>query len=167
MKVTALEAPPMSGSIDEHWFVERDGDTWFKFETDAGTEWAGLFSSAGLLPEKTALAFSDGRTVLINAGGDGHVVDVESAELLYQTNVLPLVGAIAVPGQDFIIACNFTGVVALGRAAELWRSPRIASDGIELGSATASALAGRVFRWTDWHDFTLTFEGWRLDVEPL
>ena len=167
MKVTALISPPLSGSITEHWFEERGGDTWFRFETDFGVEWAGLFASAGLVPETCAVDFADGGTVLINAGGSGYVVGVDSAKLIYRPAVVPLVGAIRVPGRDLIIARDFTKVYALGREGELWKSPRIASDGVEFRHSTSNTLFGRAFRWTAWHDFTLSYDGWLLSIGAL
>src|SRR5689334_23026218 len=97
MKVTALTSPPLSGSITEQWFGQVDGDTWFRFETDEGMEWAGLFASDRLIQEPVATEFADGRSVLINARGAGYVVDVEDARLLYRPDIAPLVGAISVP----------------------------------------------------------------------
>src|SRR3954462_3570284 len=112
MRVTHLPSPPVSGSIVEHWF-DGGGGTWFHFETDDGGEWAGLFAGSGLVPENSAVEFADGRTALINAGGEGYVIDVDRAELLYRPEVVPLVGAVSVPGRDFVIARDFTGVHAL------------------------------------------------------
>src|SRR6202521_3566036 len=114
MKIGVLATAPVSGSVAEHWFEESDGDTWFKFQTDDGVEWAGLFRDARLVPEKNAVEFWDGRSVLINAGGAGYVLDISSASLLYKPDVPPLVAAMPVPERDFVIARDFTNVYVLG-----------------------------------------------------
>jgi hypothetical protein len=160
MKIEALATAPASGSVVEHWFEEPDGDAWFKFETDDGVEWAGLFRDARLVPEKNAVEFWDGRAVLINAGGAGYVIDISNASLLDKPDVTPLVAAMAVPERDFVVARDFTNVYVLGREGELWSSQRIASDGVEFRRTTSNALHGRAFRHGEWHNFTLAYEGW-------
>ena len=163
MKVSVLASPPVSGSVVEHW-IEPGGDAWFQFETDDGSEWAGLFRDGKLIPERASVDYGDGRTALVNAGGTAYVVDVPDAALLYKPSLAPLVEAIPVPERGFVIARDFTSLHALGREAELWRSDRVASDGLEFRRTTSNALHGRVWRHEGWHNFTLAYDGWLFSL---
>jgi hypothetical protein len=160
MHIRVLPRPPISGSIREHQFDARGDCTWVEFELDDGTTWAGAFGEGRITKQhRAAVPFADGRTVLVIAGGQGYVVDVERCTLNYRTKCDFWDSALAVPERDFVIAAEFTTATVIGRERELWKSERIALDGIILDSSTPAELRGKVWQVDGWHAFTLRYDG--------
>jgi hypothetical protein len=165
-----LAAPPISGSLPEEHFGRAGGArAWVRFSPTDGEDWAGDFRADGLTPRYGACVFADGRTVLVIAGGRGYVLDARTHRLL-QTVRDDLWNAAAVPDHPFVVAHNETMLFAYGREGELWRSERIALDGIRIDEVTASGLQGRVYlphapSYDDdqWKHFRLTFIGWKYE----
>ena len=160
MKVELLNQPPVSGSIPERWFDGVGACTWVRFEPSTTPTWAGVFGGGDIIRASTVVSFADARHVLVLARGIGYVVDGESGDLRYRTASDLLIGGLTVPDRDFVIACSWTHLFALGTSEELW-SRDIALDGIELVSATPSTLRGEAWQGSAWHEFTLYYDGWR------
>lgn len=167
MRVELCEHAPVSGSAQERRFDAVGSCTWVRFVTDDGDEWAGVFGRGSMVDHVGAVLCGDGRTALIIAGGQGYVVDAHAGTLHHKTACDTLCEAVAVPGRPWAIACDYTGLYAVSPQGELWRSPRLALDGIRLGQATGAAVAGEAWCHDGWRRFSVQFDGWRIDGDVL
>ncbi len=162
MNATALEAPPISGTIDETWFDVHGDATWVRFELDDGTSRAGAFGDGYVLHRRAtgAAALGDGRTAVVLARGRGYVLDAVDREVL---RILPgdtWSSVSAAPGRSFAVISDFNTLVAITRSGEIWRRERVALDGIIFDSADSEALLGKVWQGDGWYAFSLNFDGW-------
>ena len=162
MIVELYEQVPESGTVPERWFDAAGSCAWVRFVDDDGDEWAGVFGRSGFSGHCKAVLCGDGRTALVIADGQGYVVDAQTGELHHKTTCDCLCDAIAVPGREFVIACDFTGLYAVSKQGEVWHSPRVALDGIRLNGATEASVTGEAWWHDEWCSFTLEFDGWRI-----
>ena len=160
VKLTLLPGPPISGSVSEEHFDAFGDCTWVHFDDEVGGCWAGAFGTHRLVDSFTVL-FSDERTALVSAGGQGYLVDLTGRRLLFRTDAI-LVGGITVPDRPFVVVHDWVRLYALGKEGSLWKSHRIAMDGIELLGTTEKTLHGRAWDG-DWHTFTLAYDGWAIE----
>lgn len=171
MLVEVYDEIPQSGSVAERWFDASGDCTWVRFADDEMDEWVGVFGNGGFVPNSRAAAiFGDNRTAMVIAGGQGYIVDAVSGDMLHKTAEDRFCDAISVPGRDFVIACDFTDLYAVSKNGVIWRSPRIALDGIKFGSSTEQSLTGECWCGAtdsngadEWGRFTLHFDGWRIE----
>lgn len=162
MHVEILPHPPTSGSIEERWFNARGACTWVRFTEADGHEWAGVFGNGDFTQYRAAVLFNEQQSAFIIAGGQGYALDLGTRRLLYLTPHDYQVGIIAVPGRDLVIAADFTDLFAYSSAGPVWRSGRIALDGVHLARATSTELEGHVWQGDAWYEFRLTLDGWRV-----
>lgn len=162
MTVEIYDQIPLSGTVRERRFDAVGHCTWVRFVPDDLTEWAGVFGNGGIVSHRKAVLFGDERTAMVIAGGQGYIVDAQTGELHLKTDCDCLCDVVAVPGREFVIACDFTDLYAVSKNGVVWRSPQISRDGIEFDSATETSLSGRAWQGDDWHRFTIAFDGWRL-----
>jgi hypothetical protein len=131
--------------------------------------WAGDFRADGINRRVGCCAFADGSTILVIARGRGYVIDLATRALLYAARE-DLWGVVAVPGRDFVLAHSYTDLFGYSRSGELWRSDRIAYDGIGFDEVTTNYVRGMVYlphgaqnEDDEWSPFRLTFDGWRYE----
>lgn len=170
MKVEIYYQIPQSGSVIERRFDASGACTWIRFDNDVTGVWAGVFGNSHLVRHSKAVVFGDDRAAMIIAGGQGYVVDARTGELLHKTKDDCFCDAITVPGRDFVIACDFTDLFAVSAQGVIWRSPRIATDGIKLNVATDQMLSGTCRcgaadgrESVGWASFVLHFDGWCIE----
>lgn len=108
MHIQILNHQPISGTIEERWFDAVGDCLWVRFEDDEGVAWVGVFGKVGFTQVRAAVGFNEGRSAFVIAGGQGYVVDLETRSLRYKTDYDAHVSAIAVPGRDLIITCDYT-----------------------------------------------------------
>lgn len=167
MTVEIYDQIPESGSVPERRFDAVGHCTWVRFVSDDLSEWAGVFGHGGIVGHRKAVMFGDGRTAMVIAGGQGYVVDAQTGELHQKTDCDCFCDAVSVTGREFVIACDFTDLYAISKSGLVWRSPRIACDGITLDSATETALSGQAWQGDGWHPFSLDFDGWHIRGDIL
>lgn len=166
MSLTILSSPPTSGSIPERWYDAHGICTWVRFEPPDQPLWAGVFGNGDISRHSAAILFGRQPLAFVIAGGVGYIVDVSTGQLIHKTERETFVSAICVPDRDFVIACDWTELYAIDRTGEIWRSERIALDGIVLEESSSKTLTGRA--WQDgWHRFELTYEGWKFEQKEL
>ena len=174
MQARILAEPPESGTIPEIAFA-RSGPpvTWVEFTDDAGERWAGVFDIGDPAFAERVVPFAgDPGAVLVLARGRGYVVDLATRTLRYTAARAVLLDAVAVPGRDFVMACDFQHVLAYpsrGDGDALWER-YVSFDGIALGRATAEALTGYVEEETSasdpivvWREFTVRLDDRRVE----
>jgi hypothetical protein len=162
MIVQVYDQIPESGTVKERWFDAVGDCTWVRFVTDDPTEWAGVFGNGDMAKHRKAVLFGDERTAMVIAGGQGYIVDAQTGELHHKTDYDCFCDAVTVPGRQFVIACDFTNLYAVAKGGVVWRSSRIALDGIKLDSATETFLAGQGWEIDGWHPFTLSIDDWHV-----
>jgi len=169
MNAEILAEPPVSGSIPERWYDATGDCVWVRFDdgdNGEGGAWAGVFGSSRLTGRASVTLFGGGPWALVIAGGRGYVVDTRTGELRHRTECDYLVDAIAVPGRDLVVACDFTDLYAYSASALVWRSDRVALDGIEFDPAGPRELRGRVWGGSEWHPFRLDLDRWEFREGP-
>ncbi len=136
MLARILDAPPLSGTIEEHTFHLAGEPVWVLFELDDGTSWAGAFGSDEFrLACAADVAFLQTRPVaFVVAGSRDYLVNYQTRELIDWTDGCSLQeGVLAVQPTETFIAWDdgkLWAVDALGRV--LWKSGRVAWDGLRV-----------------------------------
>jgi hypothetical protein len=162
VKATLLDQPQPNKFPEVHFDVSGLG-TWVHFEDDEYEDWLGVFGRGDIVRERNfVVSFYTGGCALVSAWGRGYVVNVNTRTMVYRTSCDMLVGAVAIPGRDLVIACDWTNLYAYSCTAEVWGSKRIASDGIEFVDASSDTLTGRAYIWSEWQPFTLRFDSWQM-----
>jgi hypothetical protein len=166
MQAQVLSAPPVSGSIPERGYDATGSCVWVRFEDAKGGEWTGVFGASGLTGSASVTLFEDGRSALVIARGQGYIVDTESGELRHKTECDYLVDVLAIPARGLVVACDFTMLLAYSPGGLVWRSARVAVDGIRLESATPEELRGSIWDGNDWQPFRLAIGTWSFREGP-
>ena len=167
MKAKLLSKRPMSGKYKEHWFDAVNDCISVLFEDGEYQDWLGVFGCSDIVQNSVVVPFSVGTAIHVVAGGKGYVVDVNTRSLSYHTPCDWLVDAIAVPGRDLVIGCDYTRLYALSSSEQLWQSDRIALDGIQFLTSAQDHLVGQGWQGiTEWSPFTLHFDEWRIEGPP-
>lgn len=159
MLTRVLVRPPISGSVTERHYNPFGSCTWVQFSPPRGEEWAGVFGNGSLGNYSCAAVFNNEQSVLVGAGGNPYVVNLQLGTLLYQPAV-EIIGAIAVPHQDMVVAYDYCYLYALDSTHLVWESDRVALDGIRLIEATEKMLYGEVWQMDGWYNFTLHLGSW-------
>jgi hypothetical protein len=162
MLTRILSHPPISGSITERHYNPFGSCTWVQFSSPEGEEWAGVFGNGSFGNHSCATVFNDAQSVMIGAGGNSYIVDLQSGALLLQLDIYTI-GAIAIPARDMVIACDDCYLYALDSARCIWESDRVALDGIRLIEATEKWLNGEVWKIDGWYKFTLHLDSWLFE----
>ena len=160
LKVSILSEPPASGTIKEYWFDAHGGCTWVQFESESET-WAGVFGRGTQTNHNAVCKFSDDNYVFVIAGGQGYILDCHARKVCHKTSSDYFEGAIAVPRKDFVIVSDFTSLYAFDTQKLIWRSERVALDGIKLDSSTENELTGKVWQMDGWYVFKLEYKNWK------
>ncbi len=161
MHVEVLRNPPISGSVSEHYYDAYGACTFVRFESEVDEAWVGVFGNGSVTTHSNAIPYSNGSNVFVIAGGQGYIVDANTKLLIHKTKNDYFVSGIAVPSRDFVIVSDFTDLYAFSAQDILWRSDRVAADGIDLQNSSISELRGRVWN-LDWYDFTLHYDDWKF-----
>ncbi len=142
MKVTLLEEPPESGSVEEHWFDAEGDCTWVLFEPEEGEPWAGVFGCGSFESSDDVALFGDDRHIFVLAAGQGYIVDELSRTVVHRTESDYLADAIGVPDRDFVVLADFQDLCLLGSDGQLTDLGRIADDGIIFEQADSECVTG-------------------------
>lgn len=167
MKTTLLDIRPLPGDYPEKHFNARGQCTSVLFEDQNYQDWLGIFGNGGVTQYSAATLFSTTSAALIMAKGEGYAVDVNTKQLTYKTKCDYLVDALQIPDRDLIIAYNFTNIFAFTSKKQVWDSGRIASDGLKFEGIFASVVHGKVWAYTQWQNFTLNLNTFKLEFEEI
>jgi hypothetical protein len=173
MNTELLIVVPVSGSVRErHYDVSGTRNAWVRFDSGTGDEWVGVFGAAEPSQFYAVVPFADdaGATVLVIAGGQGYVVDVQSGDLLRRTQWWDSQTVIALPERDFMLVADDTTAWATDRTVDrpVWRrehanydsrprssAQRLALDGIVFQTATSDRVIGRVWEPEGWYSCSI------------
>ncbi len=168
MEASILASPPVSGSVEEEWFDAAVPSTWVRFDLDDGSSWVGVFGDGPVFAEDKSLAVRLGETsaFLVVADGLAYLVDARSRKLIARDDHIDWHSAVVLPDRPLAVLAGFTNLIAFDPSGVVWRSDRVALDGIKLVSARKGCVYGKVY-WDDyaWHDFALDTGTWELTRE--
>jgi hypothetical protein len=120
---------------------------------NAEQEWVGNFSK-GLTSFSTVLLHPDGTSVIIVSGGQGYVVDPHARTLLEQFGGW-IQDVVPIPANGVLVFQGPTGMEAYGSRGCLWKTRRLAWDGIRRVSVQGDVIRGEA---SDISDSWVPFE---------
>jgi hypothetical protein len=162
MNSTILTSIPISGSVEEVHFDARGECTWVEFERK-DKRWVGVFGKGSIVPDiNQAIQFTQSNHVFVLAGGQGYIVDSDTQKCTHKSKRDYFQAAISIPNRELVVACDFTNIEFFDSNKALWRSTRIALDGIRLEGATSSELHGAVWQSDGW--YTIVFDLDRREI---
>jgi hypothetical protein len=142
VRARILDTPPISGSVPEYWHDAWGDCVWVHFDAADGREWAGAFGATGVTGSTVVALFGGDRSAFVIARGQGYIIDTGSRELRHRTECESLVDVLALPGRDLVAACDSWNLFVYAPAGLVWKSERIAVDGIRMEAAGPAELAG-------------------------
>jgi len=166
MDLTVLSSPVISGSMPEVRFNAVGNCTWVRFDDEVDS-WAGVFGRADLSVSQAAF-FNNQRHAFVVAGGRGYLVDVQSRQLLYRTEEDTHTGVLGLGSENLcVVAVHFIYLHVYSSNGCVWRSDRVALDGIILDSWDGSSVHGKAWQMDGWYAFTLSPQPWQLVLGEL
>jgi hypothetical protein len=163
MRAEVLNSPPLSGMFPEVQFHASGFCTWVKFES-GNADWVGTFGKGTYTHVNAACVFDADAHAFIIAGGQGYGIDLVGRSLLYRSRDELLTGAIAAPHSRFVVVSNETNLMVYDAIGEIWKSARIALDGIKFIDATRTSVHGFVMLG-EWRAFVFNFDTRQVIVE--
>ncbi len=143
-KATQIDQPPTSGSMPERHFAiehpERPDWLWFVFMSDDGDEWAGAFRQ-GFNSLWSAIVSGDDHHFYVLSGGVAYCLDADVRDVTAILRGL-YTSVIAIPGTSDAAFADSNDVTIAGPSGLIWRTGRLAWDGVRFVSATPSRVTG-------------------------
>jgi len=137
--------PPSSGEATERHFESPVATTsswlWVILEHEEGARWYACFRQ-GRIAHCKAIASADSRNFFVISGGVWYCVDAETQELRSSSGDSEFFDVIVIPGTSFVALADLTSLIIAEPRAILWRTPRIAWDGVRLVSASPTEVLG-------------------------
>ena len=150
---TVLAEIPMSGTYPEVEFDARGECTWVKF-FDAHEPWVGVFGRGVAGPELVC-QFGEIKAAFVIARGQGYIVDLLERKLIESTASPTLQDAATVSATNYVVTADWNEVYLFDSKGEIWRSIRLARDGIELVRTSPLVIEGRAEQHDGWHNFSI------------
>jgi hypothetical protein len=158
-KFKALDGLPVYGDLPELFSatgmgIHREGFVVEFFPTENRASWVGNFQRGGTQLNEV-VEHPDGSDVIVIAGGECYVVNVENRQLKdnfggYFNVIIP------VPEKDILIFGSSIDFEAHGSSGRVWRSGRISWDGVRLLKLEGDTLTGEAWSFEDvWIPFSL------------
>jgi hypothetical protein len=161
MEIRFLPTPLQSGSVREFNFgVVGTGGVWVLFDSEDGHE-AGLFPGGANNHSSALLLPGTSRAFLVTAG-KGYSVDVASATVSFETDTERLWGAVALPVAHDVLAWDDNELFVYSLDGLVWRSGRLALDGLAIRSVNESKVEGALWDSDGWHEFVLTLGDYQV-----
>jgi hypothetical protein len=158
-----LARPPVSGHFPEVAFGAANDLAWVLFRPRTGQDWVGRFDRADIGPN--AVAFTEvGDVAVVVAGGVGYAVNIETRAIAFDMRLSQLQGVVAVPSSNVIIVHDWDSLYAFSPEGEVWRSPRMAVDGIQITHAGDGFVTGVAHGIGEDAEFRLDIRTWRYSA---
>lgn len=145
--VQVLEEMPARRGV-EHQFARDgrivDGGVLIEVVSESG-RWDGLVANApDSLPSAVSGIYStpSSHVVAVIAKGDAYFIDVEDPEGWWALEDAPIVAVRSAVGDGLLVLATSRRVVGVGADGVVWRTPRLAVDGISVGQPAGSELSG-------------------------
>ena len=160
MEVKILAKPPTSGTVAERQYSCSGDCLWVRFSFDEGDEWAGAFGTGNFPFQNFATFFAADAFALVVASGQGYVLRPQDGELIRNTawDYVQCVQPIA--DSDLVVLADDTTIWVEDAYGEVWRSDRVALDGVIIDRARADLVEGKVWWSEGWYRFQLTPSPW-------
>jgi len=136
---------PVSGTTEEYSFAtdaaKSSAWSWVHFEHPEGDEWYGSFKE-GRVNRWRGIASADQRHFFIIVCGVLYCVDSAERALLCTLAGWSFQDVLVIPHSDHVAIADLTDIGILSPRGLVWRTPRVAWDGVRLLSATESLVEG-------------------------
>lgn len=111
---------------------------------EVGDSWIGVFAPGSLATRATTGVYTspDPNSLCVVARGDGYLVDTNSPPDFTCVKASPIMAVYPIVGQGFLIFCDPWEVFAYNKNGLLWRTGRIAIDGISIIDISANIIRG-------------------------
>lgn len=140
-----VEQSPVSGTAEEHSFETDAGESsawsWVRFEDSEADDWYGAFKQ-GRVNRWHGIASADRRHYFIIVGGVLYCVDAAQRVLVCTPAGWSFQDVLAIPHTEQVAVADLTKVAILDPRGLVWKTPRVAWDGVRLLSATESFIKG-------------------------
>ena len=124
------------------------------FPSGNNTSWVGNFQR-GVNSFDEVLEHPDGSSVIVVAGGECYIVDVENRKLKDNFGAM-FETVIRVPEKNIVIFGSCIDFEALDASGRIWQSRRISLDGIRSLKLEGDTLTGEAWSFEDiWIPFSL------------
>lgn len=134
--------------------VYREGYV-IRFLTGTREEWVGNFQR-GLCCFDQALALSDGKHVLVIAGGTAYVVDPAKKSIVESFGG-QIESCTPTPDASGLVLSDLTDIELVKGSGRVWRSRRLAWDGLRVLQVTRHDIFGEARHYDDsWHPFRVS-----------
>lgn len=131
--------------------VYREGYV-IRFLTGAKGEWVGNFQR-GLCSFDQTVALSDKQHVLVIAGGTAYVVDPATKSVVESFGG-QIESCTPTPDASGFVLSDSTDIELINGCGRVWRSRRLAWDGLRVLQVTLSDILGEARHFDDsWHPF--------------
>jgi hypothetical protein len=165
MRILPLEAPPVSGEYDEVCFDAIGACVWFLFEDDEGTSWVGVFGRGLTSRIDFCVLGESSPYVFIIALGQGYLLDTERRTLMWKTDYDVYYSCMWSGVGEFVVVTDYTNLYLFDRNGEVWRSERIALDGIKLHESVG-LIEGEAWQHFGWQRFTFDVATRTIEMFP-
>jgi hypothetical protein len=133
---------PTAGSVRERHFdagVPGGSWLWVLFRRDAKPVWAGSFRRELARPDSVHFV-PEANAALVIAGARSYWVSLEAEAARSLAPLLFL--AASIPSRPLVIGADFTSLFLLSEDGVVWRSRRLALDGISFTDVAADDVRG-------------------------
>ena len=109
-----------------------------------GTAWIGTFAFGNISKTGVTGVFTmpNQREICVVARGEGYLVNVEAPTTWQTIRAVPVIEVRPVAQHELVIFANFTELFAYGLTGLLWRTKRLAWDGLTLLSVSENSIHG-------------------------
>lgn len=157
-KFKILAGLPVYGELPEQFSAtgmgtHREGLAVQFFPSENRASWVGNFQR-GLTSLNEAFEHPDGSSVIVIAGGECYIVDVENRNLkdnfggMFET-------VFYIPEKNIVIFGSCLDFEAVGASGCIWQSRRISWDGIRSLKLEGDTLTGEAWSLENWLPFSL------------
>ena len=162
-----LKNPPTSGAILERRYSCSGDCLWVRFSPDQKEDWVGVFGYGNFRSQNFAVGFEGGDVVLVVAAGQGYIVRNSDGDLI-RTTAWDYVQRIKpIADTDLMVLADDTSIWIENAHESVWKSDRVALDGVIVDEAKAAEVTGKVWWSEGWYGFRLTPSPWTFEKLEL
>src|SRR6266540_1819093 len=105
-------------------------------------EWIGNFKGIDQQYFSGVFVWPETRYICVIARGTAYVVHADNPEIYEELSIVPIIGAHSILEQRMIVFSTFWEISAFGEKGLLWKTQKLAIDGIEIKSIENGFIYG-------------------------
>jgi len=144
------ELEELQNGFDIHYFSESNSGEGgnvgviIKMTSSAMKSWLGVFAF-GMGAFSGVYAMPGKRTFCVVSKGNGYIVSVDQPESFKIVECDPVTDVKVSTEHNIVIFASYTELVAYGEIGLLWRSDRLAFDGLRITNVDGDFILGKYF----------------------